>query len=124
LIKQRLTVPLLTSLALLSIGGITGRRGRPAPPPLIIERSANSPLYKTQGNGDVSESPIPASDESTNTTLPQNYKDTTDEEVVYICGARTKKGTPCARRVHSAVRCFQHKGAPAMLPAEKLKVLQ
>lgn len=41
---------------------------------------------------------------------------------VYICGAETKKGTPCSRRVKGNVRCFQHKGMPAMLPAEKLKV--
>ena len=51
LLKQRLTFPLVATIALLSIGMITGRAGRPAPPPLIIERSANSPLYKPQGNG-------------------------------------------------------------------------
>jgi hypothetical protein len=43
-------------------------------------------------------------------------------EQVYTCGARTKKGTPCSRRVHGPVRCWQHKGAAAMLPAEKLMV--
>jgi len=44
------------------------------------------------------------------------------EEDVYLCGARTKKGTPCSRRVHSPARCWQHKGMPAMLPQEKLLV--
>ena len=99
---------------------ITGRAGRPAPPPLIIERSANSPLYEQPGNGATDESPdIPG------TLNPRSHKNSqaaTVEEVVYICGARTKKGTPCARRVHSAVRCWQHKGSPAMLPPEKLIV--
>ena len=46
----------------------------------------------------------------------------TIEANVYICGARTKKGTPCSRRVHGPVRCWQHKGMPAMLPPEKLLV--
>jgi hypothetical protein len=41
-------------------------------------------------------------------------------EQAYICGARTKKGTPCSRRVHGPVRCWQHKGAAAMLPPDKL----
>ena len=41
---------------------------------------------------------------------------------VYICGAQTKKGTPCSRRVKGNVRCFQHTGMPAMLPPEKLRV--
>jgi hypothetical protein len=43
-------------------------------------------------------------------------------EQLYTCGARTKKGTPCSRRVHGPVRCWQHKGAKAMLPQEKLIV--
>ena len=43
-------------------------------------------------------------------------------EQLYYCGARTKKGTPCSRRVKGNVRCFQHTGLPAMLPAEELKV--
>lgn len=41
---------------------------------------------------------------------------------VYMCGAQTKKGTPCSRRVKGNVRCFQHTGMPAMLPPEKLRV--
>jgi hypothetical protein len=121
-LKQRLLTPLAWAIALLSIGVITGRSGRPAPPPLIIERSPNSPLYK-QNNGATNTSPdIPTNAESTNSDAPQNSQATTAEESVYICGARTKKGTPCARRVHSAVRCWQHKGSPAMLPPEKLVV--
>jgi hypothetical protein len=43
-------------------------------------------------------------------------------ETVYLCGARTKKGTPCSRRVHGPVRCWQHKGASAMLPQDKLRI--
>ena len=43
-------------------------------------------------------------------------------ESVYFCGAQTKKGTPCSRRVKGGGRCWQHEGQPAMLPPEKLLV--
>lgn len=40
---------------------------------------------------------------------------TSDAEAVYYCGAETKKGTPCTRRVKRAgERCWQHQGMPAM----------
>jgi hypothetical protein len=43
-----------------------------------------------------------------------------ESETVYFCGAQTKKGTPCTRRVKGNGRCWQHTGQPAMLPPEKL----
>lgn len=42
-------------------------------------------------------------------------------ETAYFCGAQTKKGTPCSRRVKSNSRCWQHIGQSALLPAGKLK---
>ena len=42
-------------------------------------------------------------------------------EALYFCGAATKKGTPCSRKVKGNVRCFQHTGLPAMLPPDKLR---
>ena len=41
-------------------------------------------------------------------------------EKTYFCGAETKKGTPCSRRVKGKERCWQHAGQAAMLPPEKL----
>lgn len=41
-------------------------------------------------------------------------------EAVYFCGAETKKGTLCSRRVKGGGRCWQHAGQPAMLPQAKL----
>ena len=38
----------------------------------------------------------------------------TSTEAVYYCGAMTKKGTPCTRRVKTKGRCWQHTGQPAM----------
>ena len=41
-------------------------------------------------------------------------------ETVYFCGAETKKGTLCSRRVKGGGRCWQHAGQPAMLPQAEL----
>lgn len=46
------------------------------------------------------------------------------QETIYFCGAQTKKGTPCSRRVKGGGRCWQHVGQPAMLPPEKLIAVQ
>jgi hypothetical protein len=107
--KERWQFPLITSVVLVSLGLVSGRALRPAPPPLIIQRRADSPLAKfesgSSGPGDVKGNTPPLV-----------------VEAVYICGARTKKGTPCSRRVHQPARCWQHKGMVAMLPAEKLRI--
>lgn len=90
----------LAAIGLLVVGVLIGRGTRQKPTPLVIERLVNTPAAQ-------SSSSAPA---------------TTAVDDVYICGARTKKGTPCSRRVHGPVRCWQHKGLPAMLPVEKLRV--
>ena len=95
-----------------------GRYMRPAPPPLIIQRSANSPL--ADDSISLTLAPNVDRDASAKQDLTASGVRTGDESA-YICGARTKKGTPCRRRVHFAgERCFQHKGLPAILPLEKL----
>lgn len=45
---------------------------------------------------------------------PRVTKPTVAAEAVYYCGAPTKKGTPCSRRVKGNVRCFQHAGMPVV----------
>jgi hypothetical protein len=45
-------------------------------------------------------------------------------ESVYFCGAQTKKGTLCSRRVKGGGRCWQHAGQSAMLPQAKLIAAQ
>jgi hypothetical protein len=92
-----------------------GRYLRPVPPPLIIQRAANSPLSGSPaGPGSASDRVHQAK---------QNPGATAANEEGYICGARTRKGSPCRRRVHVAgERCFQHKGLPAMVPLEKLVI--
>ena len=92
-----------------------GRYLRPAPPPLTIHRAANSPLSDLPVNLDAQTNGI------TRNANTNNTQASLTDDPVYICGARTKKGTPCRRRVHTAgERCYQHKGMPAMVPLEKL----
>jgi hypothetical protein len=43
-------------------------------------------------------------------------------EEKYFCGAETKKGTPCSRRVRGPKRCFQHEGMPPMLSQNELRI--
>ncbi len=53
---------------------------------------------------------------------PMHKPKTEIAEAVYYCGAETKKGTPCSRRVKGNTRCFQHTGMSAMLQTGKLRV--
>ena len=97
----------------------TGRYLRPPGPPLIIQRAVNSPLSDLPQN--LNDSTRLAGD-STKPNLESPHPTAPDDKI-YICGARTKKGTPCHRRVHAAgERCFQHKGMPSLLPLSKLVV--
>jgi hypothetical protein len=92
-----------------------GRYLRPAAPPLIIQRAANSPL---------SDSPAgPGRALDRDRQANQSKVASVADEEGYICGARTRKGAPCRRRVHVAgERCFQHKGMPSLVPLSKLVI--
>ena len=120
----------LAAIAIIVIAAFAlGRHSRPGAPPLVIERAANSPLSDLPVNlNDTAKSA------SRNPTSQSEIAQTSDDraarqspgsldDLVYLCGARTQKGTPCHRRVHFAgERCYQHKGKPAILPPEKLIV--
>lgn len=111
----------IVMVALIAASGFAlGRYLRPAPPPLIIQRAANSPLLDAPVNpNDNLRSARPANGSNPNA----NVTTATTDDVVYICGARTQKGTPCRRRVHVAgERCFQHKGMPSLVPLSKLVI--
>src|SRR5712692_914367 len=121
----------LAVIAIIAIAAfVLGRYLRPGTPPLVIERAANSPLSdlpvnlnasKSGSRNTNSQSEIPQTSDDPSTRQTSNTGSADD--VVYLCGARTKKGTPCQRRVHFAgERCYQHKGMPAILPLEKLVI--
>ena len=116
--RARLARPLFAMFGLFGAGYLAGQVRRADPPPLIIERKADSPLSATSAaNTSLRHAPTESSaNANAVNSLPPA------EEVVYLCGARTKKGTPCSRRVHGPVRCWQHKGMPPMLPQDKLLV--
>ena len=98
-----------------------GRYLRPQAPPLLIQRAANSPLSDMPVN--LNDSARAANHRDSIRPNAGDLNPQTADDQAYICGARTKKGTPCHRRVHAAgERCFQHKGMPAMLPLDKLVV--
>jgi hypothetical protein len=135
--RERVVWPLVLCVALVGAGFIGGRAMRHAPPPLVIERGASNSLSLS------TQTPTAAADKQTagkqtgagvnaasvNPSAPIYGADGTEaerpteaDEIVSICGARTKKGTPCSRRVRGTGRCWQHRGRPAMLPAAKLIV--
>src|SRR3981081_4718237 len=113
---------LIRSLTILAITAAMafalGRYLRPAPPPLLIQRAANSQLSDLPVNLNAA---IQTSNRR-NSTNPEATGWSCDEPG-YICVAPTRKGTPCHRRVHAAgERCFQHKGMPSLVPLSKLVV--
>ena len=109
----------LVMIAIVAVAAFAfGRYLRPAPPPLIVHRAANSPLSDAPANPDALTNGT-ASNANRSTTAAT----ITADDTVYLCGARTKKGTPCRRRVHFAgERCYQHKGMPAMVALDKLTI--
>ena len=114
-------------MLLLAGGGfLLGLRTRPSPPPLVVERGAlnlapvpaapAATLKDEKGGGAKKAEPRYGPDGTA------GERPTEPGEVVSVCGARTKKGTPCSRRVRGTGRCWQHLGRPAMLPPSKLVV--
>jgi hypothetical protein len=124
--------PLFAACALACAGFAIGRLVRPAPPPLTIERGALPLPALLVKSGDATTgdaandatSPARATSDAGAQAVGASVADamTDPNEIVSICGARTKKGTPCQRRVRGTGRCWQHRGMPAMLPPEKLIV--
>lgn len=108
--------PIAVIVLIAASGFAAGRFLRPPPPPLIIQRAANSPLW------DLSLDGARTTSRKENPAGPGSMTSSVDEPG-YICGARTRKGTPCHRRVHvPGERCFQHKGLAAMVALDKLVV--
>lgn len=127
--RTRILLPLIASATLFSFGLIIGRAMRSSPPPLIIERApltTDSAQLASAQNTETE--PSDNSETAAQDAKPQpaygsngtpTEKPTEPDEIVSFCGARTKKGTPCQRRVHGTGRCWQHIGMPAMIPLEK-----
>ncbi len=124
--RGRVGGALVLACALFGPGFLLGRLLRPPPPPLVLEggAAALAPLpvegAGVAGEGRVGEPSKPEPAYGPDGTA--NERPTDPSEVVYVCGARTKKGTPCQRRVRGPGRCWQHRGKNAILPPSKLVV--
>ncbi|HYO64128.1 MAG TPA: hypothetical protein VER08_10900 [Pyrinomonadaceae bacterium] len=128
--RGRFILPLVAGCALLASGFAAGRLARPAPPPLVVSRATDSTPPAPLAPPDATDTADPSRKSGpTNAAAARhgpdgapNERPTDPEELVSVCGARTKKGTPCSRRVRGAGRCWQHRGRPAILPPAKLVV--
>lgn len=76
--------------------------------PTTAQTDKNATLVKSPAAQTSSAKPLP----SENAAEPA--------EKVDFCGAATRKGTPCSRRVRGGGRCWQHEGLTAMTTQEKL----
>jgi hypothetical protein len=88
-------------------------RPKSSAPDLNI-KATNSGVIQSQTNL-RSELPSPAADAQRGTQKQVENNPGGVNEPVYYCGAETKKGTPCSRRVKgNNERCWQHAGMPKM----------
>lgn len=83
------------------------------PAPLFSEEAASS---GPSGNTSKPVSNQSAKKDAEQSEQPQREKPTSDE-TVYYCGAITKKGTPCTRRVKTKGFCWQHAKSGQIAPA-------
>lgn len=130
--RRRFGVPLLLSASLACAFFLLGRAARPAPSAPVFERNAldltrlpapDSARTREARRDAAAANPAPTKTEPAyGPDGSANERPTDPAEVVYVCGARTKKGTPCSRRVRGPGRCWQHRGKPAILPPSKLVV--
>ena len=117
--RGRVVAPVVAGAALLGGGFFVGHAFRADPPPLMVLRGnlPAAPVALAATNPPPNPEPASYGPDGSATERPTEATETT-----YLCGARTKKGTPCSRRVRFPGRCYQHKGLPAMLPQEQLIV--
>lgn len=102
----------LAIAGLFSIGALIGSSGQ-KPSATISTKPGPKPSNRNAGSNLVPV-PIPTAKSVDPRRLVQKTPDGSREEIE-ICGATTKKGTPCTRRVKGGGRCWQHRGQPGAL---------
>jgi hypothetical protein len=90
------------------------------PPNNASQVSSNSSVQQTAPANNVQTNKPQTANLTTKAQVKRTETAPVAAETVYFCGAPTKKGTPCSRRVKGGGRCWQHQGQSAMLPPEKL----
>ncbi len=87
----------------------------------VAPTNLNSVQIPAQTEKNVKTLKSPAALQASNVKLKPSESSTVEPaEKVYFCGAATRKGTPCSRRVRGGGRCWQHEGQTAMTAQEKL----
>jgi hypothetical protein len=128
-------------MAVVGLFGFGSYLGRAEKPPALSNRPLVSPASRANvgagpeaenrkanvrtpaANGAANAGEQPASSGAANRPPAANAaraKAPDESEAVYFCGAPTRKGTPCSRRVKGGGRCWQHQAQEATLPPEKL----
>ncbi|HXM35340.1 MAG TPA: hypothetical protein VN920_09145 [Pyrinomonadaceae bacterium] len=115
LMQEQVKRVVIGCAAVFLMGMAAGQAARQTATPLVIQRNQIS-------NSEVGKDHTPAQVETNSGSVMSASTTTSGTEAFYTCGARTRKGTPCTRRVHGPVRCWQHLGLPAMLPPERLRI--
>lgn len=118
-LKDQVTRAVIAGATVFLLGMALGQAARRTPPPIVIQRVQNS-----IATAEAARAIGPAQVEGNSSSIVNagNTTSRTTTEEIYVCGARTRKGTPCTRRVHGPVRCWQHLGLPAMRPQEQLRI--
>ena len=115
-LREQVKRGVIAAATLFLLGMAAGQAARRTPPPVVIQRTQNSISTAEAAGANGS-----ATGDSKASRAANNAGLISTEEI-YTCGARTKKGKPCSRRVHGPVRCWQHLGLPSMLPQEQLRI--
>ena len=118
-LKDQVTRAVIAVAAVFLLGMALGQAARTTPPPIVIQRTQNA---TSSSETSKAIGPAQADGNASGVTNTGTTTHVITTEEIYVCGARTKKGTPCTRRVHGPVRCWQHLGLPAMRPQEQLRI--
>lgn len=112
--------------AVFGLGALFGGRSSVAPAaggsdlPAGASKTSNNPVSEpSKPRSELAETNASRPPEGQKSAiLSQNPSSHTSEpkseQIVYFCGALTKKGTPCTRKVkNKGQRCWQHSGMPS-----------
>jgi hypothetical protein len=74
----------------------------------VLKSQTSEKPNETSGSGSSNELPVDNPENASKTGSERVTSKDKNVEPIYYCGAPTKKGTPCSRRVKTKGYCFQH----------------
>lgn len=122
-------------LGIFGFGSLFGARNTDQAIPMRLSQTVTGQpeVPRPASRPDVQQTGPAASSATTSATLPSltqvpaakeqpRLQNSASDEPVYFCGALTKKGKPCSRRVKAKGRCWQHTGQDALEQTRQLDV--